>query len=211
MNKKLSIILIIIFVLLFFVWAFWFLGKLFPISKTENYIIDTIPKNQEIDIPIDREIFIYTRNPVKITKKNIQTTPQFKFEIEYLKKQNGVKIKPLNFLEKNKNYKIVIKVKSIKNSPYEISFKTNDVIESALKQDIILLLKNKIPVYSARFDLTYLEDKEAFSAIINIPDCQLAKESVLNYLKKNGINPSDVKIIWYTAIKNGDLSCTENK
>lgn len=212
MNKNLSILIIVIFVGLFFIWFLWFINKISPAEKRGIFIIDTEPNNQEVDIPIDREISIYLNSPTKLNKRNIKIEPFTDFEIEFLEKKRAVKITPIKFLEKNTNYKIVIKSKAIKNSPYEVSFKTGNFAESTLKQDIILLLKlkNKIPVYSSIFDLTYLEDKEEFAVIINTPDCKKARDSVLEYLIKNGVNPNEIKINWYSAVK-ADLSCVKVK
>ncbi len=212
MNKNLSILIIIAFLGLFSLWFFWFINKISPGEKRINYIIDVNPENKEINEPIDREIFIYFNNPVKLNKKNIKTSPPFEFKIESSNDKKVFIIKPLKFLEKNTNYEITITMKEIKNSPYKTSFQTGDFAESILKQDIVLLLKmkKKLPFYSSIFDLTYIEEKGEFAAIINIPNCKKAKKAVINYLKANGFNPEKVKISWYSAV-NTDLSCVKIK
>lgn len=202
MNKKTTTILIVILFIFLFLWFFWVLKNSSPQkTKTENFIFKAIPGNNDSNIPIDRNIYFYSEKPLKIGEITIKSSPEFKFSIF---SENGgkiIKVKPLSYLEKNTNYKITLSSKKIKNSPLEIGFETGDIIESALKQDdaLILTLKKKIPVFSTYFDLSYVEEKEAFAVVINSSDCQKAKDEVLNYLKINGVNPDEARIIWYAG------------
>lgn len=186
---------------------FYLLRKTAPESKkVETTILYSSPPNNSTDVPIDKNIFIYLNSSVK--NISVETDPNFVFEV--LKADKKFEIKPKVPLEKNTNYKIEISSKAIKNSPFEINFRTGNIMETALKQDSALLLKikGKIPVYSSYFDLTYLEEKDSFAVIINSSECKEAKESAFSYLRKNGVNPNKVKILWFEA-EGADASCVK--
>ncbi|MDD5606610.1 MAG: hypothetical protein PHN37_01985, partial [Candidatus Pacebacteria bacterium] len=75
---------------------------------------------------------------------------------------------------------------------------------------LMLKIENKIPLFSQYFDLTFLEDKNAFAIIINSKDCKQVKKRALNYLKINNVDLKNTRIIWYQG-STGDASCVPVK
>jgi hypothetical protein len=188
----------------------WFFGRISRSSSAtqeKNSILYSSPQNNDADFPIDGDIYIYLKQKIENTKNfSITSNPNFDFKIFLKDGGETIEIKPTLFLMKNKEYKIILSSKNSKNPPFsnlpfEINFKTGETIESALKQDSSLILKinKKIPVFSTDFDLSYIEEKGAFAVVINSSDCQKVKGEVLNYFRENGINPDEVKIIWYAG------------
>lgn len=195
---------------------FWLLGGTSFTKETKTSILYSSPSNNSNDAPIDKNVFIYFNSQIKSMKGIvIETSPVFEFKTSIENKT--LKIEPINFLEENKNYKITLNTKNQKNPPlkglpFVINFKTGKETEASLKQDSALMLKmeNKIPFFSQYFDLTFLEDKNAFAIIINSKDCKQAKKRALNYLETNNVDIKSTKIIWYQGDK-GNASCVPTK
>ncbi len=201
-NKKIYII-VIIFLPIAVIWTIFIVGKIQSQCTPTTNIISNEPWSGK-RVGTDTEIILYIDKPItqrKLKELNIETTPNFKFNIKAT--QKVIKIVPTESLKEKTEYQVSIYPKSarclpIKNLPYTINFQTSDGKTYSKDLGVLFRSKSLLPVVNENYNIDYWSEENNYLITINSTECEKAKKMALEYLEENGLNLEKIKIVWFS-------------